>query len=98
MKIRGSFVPNSSASSFSILKIGLSEYQKNQIYNHIETAEQMTKLGLNVDFGYVSEDERWSVSETEEYVLVSTGMDNFDMHEFLKVIGVDESNILYDVD
>lgn len=92
MKIRDGFVSNSSSSSFLIKKKKLTESQKLMIYNHISCAED---LGM-----YVGEGNNWDVEEREidgeVYISLFTWMDNFDMYEFLKKIGIKEKHIIRD--
>jgi hypothetical protein len=87
MKIRHSFVANSSSSSFIIDKKYISENQLDKIHNHIDVAKNMIK------FEYVDERNRWYVDEDEYSVKLETYMDNFDMYEFLITIGVNQENI-----
>ena len=84
MKTRIGFVSNSSSSSFAIYKKDLTGKQIEQIRNHGEVGEQM---GIQ----YAKSDE-WSVQESDTIIGASTWMDNFDMHHFLREIGVDEGN------
>ena len=80
MKIRNGFVSNSSSSSFIIPKKYLSEVGLEKLYNHINEAE---KHDVYYDFGSVNYLDEWLISENEDYIMGSTHMDNFDMHEFL---------------
>ena len=80
MKIRKDFVTNSSSSSFIISKRCLDEDQVEAIRNHGSLGE---KLGLDCC------DETWDISENEDYISGYTFMDNFDIGEFFKKIGVE---------
>jgi hypothetical protein len=91
MKIRNGFVSNSSSSSFTISKRVLSEEQIDKIENHIEYAiENFPQLK------YVDTSDSWAIETTEEVVYMCTFMDNFDMLEFLLLIGIEEDDIKYE--
>ena len=78
MKIRKGFVSNSSSSSFIILTDNISAKQLKKIYNHrIKTKP----------------DDWWSIIEKDDYIQLSTFMDNFDMRSYLLDIGVAEEDI-----
>jgi hypothetical protein len=83
MKTRCAFVSNSSSSSFVISKKNLTALQLDQIKNHGMLAKEM---------GLLSADETWDIIETDESISGSTWMDNLDMHEFLRKIGVSEND------
>jgi len=66
------------------------------IHTHIDSAIQLsTDDHTHENFGYSEYSDAWSVDEKEETIFVSTFMDNFDMSEFLKVIGINKNDITY---
>lgn len=90
MKVRKSFVANSSSSSssssFIIDKTQISHNQINKILNHIEFAKKMPQ------FQYVDERDAWNVEEFDGFIKVSTIMDNFDMAAFLRLIHIKDEH------
>jgi hypothetical protein len=81
MKIRFGFVTNSSSSSFVIPKIYLSSKQIALIYNHIESSNKIFNI-------YADKDDEWTIEEDEHEVRGRVFMDNFDMYDYLYLIGV----------
>ena len=79
MKIRIDFITNSISSSFTIRKRNLSEKQIRAIWNH-------SALGKKLDLEYC--DDGWKIAEVDGFITGETIMDNFDMTEFLDIIGV----------
>jgi len=88
MKIRESFVANSSSSSFIIKKKYLSPYQIDRIFNYVEESKDM--IGLDHDH---NDFDRWVIDQDQDVIKGETFMDNFDMRYFLDIIGVDERHI-----
>jgi len=86
MKIRTGFVSNSCSASFHVDKEHLTEEQLVAIRNHIDFARDN-----NIDCYYESENlhrDEWNIFEDDEKIGGNTSMDNFEMHAFLKAIGV----------
>jgi len=88
MKVRLGFVSNSSSSSFIVQKKALSEVQMNALKDHINYANENFP-----QIGWAEKINTWSIGETDEQITLSTGMDNFDMKEFLIAIGIKNENI-----
>ena len=87
MKGRRGFVSNSSSSSFIVSKDDITARQLHQILTHELWGE---RLGIEY-WNYP-----WTIVETDIVVKGSTFMDNFDMEEFLKAIGVDLGKVKWD--
>ena len=86
MKIRQGFVSNSSSSSFVVAKAALTEEQIELIKNHWDIAAEdptLDHIGTRNSF------DAWEIKEGRFLIKGFTSMDNFDMEEYLKVIGVD---------
>jgi hypothetical protein len=79
MKIRNSFVSNSSSSSFIIKKCYLTPEQIEYIRDHKQHG-----LYFGIDYS----DDYWAITEDDSSISGYTSMDNFDMSEFLDKIGV----------
>ena len=82
MKIRTSFVSNSSSSSFIIMKRYLTSKQIREIRHHCDTS---------INFS-----DAWEITEDEYEISGKTWMDNFDMRRHLEKIGVDMSKVEWD--
>ena len=93
MKIKAGFVTNSSSSNFVISLWSINKLQRWAIENHMLITE---KLLLGSNAGYTSEGDRWRIEIDEHHIKGFTYMDNFDMREFLMLIGVDSENIEWD--
>ena len=87
MKIRQSFVTNSSSSSFVIHLKDITMIQKKSIFYHSE---------LGKELGIEYSEEAWSISIDDEHIYGETTMDNFCMEEFLEKIGVPRKAIEWD--
>jgi len=90
MKIRTSFVSNSSSSSFVVDKCFLTQEQIDKIYNHIEVSQNENFEDI---LKYTSSGDEWEIEETEKTLEGSTFMDNFSMSDFMKKIGVDTRKV-----
>jgi hypothetical protein len=88
MKSRFGFVSNSSSSSFIISKHFLNEWQINAIKNHT-TNLYFKRSGCD-------KYDAWNINEDEHFVCGSTSMDNFDMREFLCMIGINPNVVKWD--
>ena len=82
MKIRNGFVSNSSSSSFTVPKSVLTEFQIWAIKHHVHATKTIPGLS-----GYFY-DYPWNITETDDAIEGYTDMDNFDMIDFMKQIGV----------
>lgn len=80
MKIRSSFVANSSSASFSIPLEKLTGLQVSQIINHPSVGEEL---------GMEWTEYEWDISLEGTFICGFTDMDNFDMATLLEKIGVD---------
>jgi hypothetical protein len=79
MKIRVSFVSNSSSASFVLNRRRLTPEQEYKIINYLDFIEEM-----NMEYKeYI-----WQVTVSKETIELSTWLDNFDMKEYLEKIGV----------
>jgi hypothetical protein len=94
MKIRTGFVSNSSSSSFTINRYCLSQRQIDQIKDHIEVSKTLTCAS---QFGWCNrKHDAWSIYVDDDSVSGYTTMDNFDMYHFLRQIGVDDVDVVWE--
>jgi hypothetical protein len=82
MKIRTSYVSNSSSSSFVINKKYLSQDQIDKIIYYADFAEIGFERG-DIELEYFDSEPVWEIEEKEDTIEGSTWMDNFDMNYYL---------------
>jgi hypothetical protein len=85
------FISNSSSTSFIVSKRVLSEEQIVAIRDHIAYSSKNFP-----QISWADKDQYWNIDETDEQMRLYTGMDNFDMHEFLLALGVNDDDIKWD--
>lgn len=83
MKVRSGFVSNSSSSSFIVAKAYLSADQLSAIRDHCKSTM----------FSGSDPHDAWIISEDDYTIEGSCSMDNFDMHGYLEVLGVNMSKV-----
>jgi len=102
MKIRNSFISNSSSASFFINKNDITKEQVDYIKRHREVSN-MANPPYIVDIqdleNYFDDElkcengDEWDIDEDKEYIKGKTYMDNFNMFLFLKRIGVKKAEL-----
>ena len=90
MKLRTGFVSNSSSSSFMIEKVNLTKEQIEAIRDHSDFARRHMYESIEWP------GDAWTITEDDYCIKGSTSMDNFDMEIFLRLIGVDETDVFFD--
>lgn len=93
MKIRTGFVSNSSSSSFVIARSALTDEQVGLIRYHVHAAAHGLIPGPADPYR-----DAWEITVTETMVHGETYMDNFDMYDFLRRIGVKAEDISIETD
>ena len=88
MKLRTSFVSNSSSSSYILNKLKMTEFQLELIRDHYNVYKKLTTEE------YLSEYDSWNIDENELTIRLYTFMDNLDMGWFLDQIGVPNEAII----
>lgn len=94
MKIRKSFVSNSSSSSFIIAKSDLNLGQIYLLINHAGVIPQFQEIDPKV--GHFYTEWAWQIDMDDNYISGYTSMDNFNMHRFMELIGIDPANVKWD--
>jgi hypothetical protein len=90
MKKRNGFVSNSSSASFVVAINDLTETQVALIKEHMAVGAILNMHGTASDYN------EWRVSEEDDNLTGRTMMDNFDMEEFMRKIGVDMEKVDWD--
>ena len=86
VKIRTGLVSNSSSASFSIMLEDINPVQMYCLKNHIDFAKSIE---------WDDDNGKWDVDISEDMVICSTFMDNFDLESFVvEVIGIDKDLIV----
>jgi hypothetical protein len=93
VKIKASFVTNSSSASMIIEKSVLNDFKIICLKHHIEAANLITKDPLRYPH---SMHDRWTIEEDRKYIYGSTSMDNFDMQWFLDALNISRKSYLFD--
>jgi hypothetical protein len=94
MKVRAGFVTNSSSSSFILQKKNLTESQIEKVMRHGEYCRIRKMEGQF----YCDIHDDWGVCQHTDTITGSTYMNNFDMEEFFKMIGIDSADYKIDCD
>jgi len=87
MRYRLDFVTNSSSSSFFINLDRITEVHKMLIENHIEVSRILKQKTYNEPH------DAWKIKVEGDKIHGWTSMDNFDMYEFLQLIGIKKDYI-----
>ena len=87
MRTRLDFVTNSSSSSFFINLDRITEVQKMLILNHVEVSHILKQKTYN------NPHDAWKIIIEENQIHGWTSMDNFNMYEFLQLIGINKDYI-----
>lgn len=86
MKMRLSFVTNSSSSAFLIAKKYLSEKQ-------IEAIRMHSELGQKLKLQWAGDS--WNIDENDDFITGDTYMDNFNISELFDIIGIPSAVIFW---
>ena len=92
MKIRHGFVSNSSSSSFVLYKPKMTKKQINSVKNHMEYWNEIedSEAKFLIYTRWLKNDDMdaWEVTENDHNLTVETSMDNFNMEELFRHIGL----------
>ena len=88
MKIRSCFVANSSSASFIVYKSHLTKEQIDAIWDHINYSKEN-----NLDCYSTDLNDEWNILENDDIIGGETTMANFEMFNFLKLIGIDRDKV-----
>lgn len=92
MKIRTSFVTNSSSASYVILKKGLTKIQIDLLLDPSILRNKMPSM-----FQYDGPDS-WTKKDNGRSISISTSMDNFDYRDVFDFLNIPDANINGDSD
>jgi len=91
VKIKASFVTNSSSASMIIDKSVLNDFKIICLKHHIEAANLLLKIK---SWTPVSYHDRWIIEESRKYIYGTTIMENFDMSWFLAELNISRKSFL----
>jgi|ETNvirenome_6_85_1030632.scaffolds.fasta_scaffold07444_8 hypothetical protein len=101
MKIRNSFVSNSSSASFVISKSEITAKQAHALLNFVEYYKKEVRPSLGEEHYWYQSDEElekwvipfWNIEDKKDVIKGFTSIDNFEMGNFFKFIELAEDYI-----